>query len=256
MINTHDFFTDLLAHTTPIECFKLLRVDVDAKGHAISDTMDTDTRSVMLDAVATDTVNTITEKFGIQNGQLLNKMLANPAYAKDAGGAVQVTKRKDPAARLLPYLEFDGYANNTVGRLQLINENQIDSVLPHPNFKGATWDVVEEAPIAGIKELVAHAGMFPDPLCYFKINNGGLDITIDDRIIDAQSTFTFIDNVGLVNNITPQLSMPGCFIASVMIAILSTAGDKVIQISNKGVMQIIVDSGLVVYTYTLPAMIK
>jgi len=57
---------------------------------------------------------------------------------------------------------------------------------------------------------------------------------------------------GLSSTLSKQWHWP----VSVVMGILNLAGDKTLRISDEGVMQITVDSGIVEYNYKIPALTK
>mgnify|MGYP003703828891 CR=1 FL=1 len=58
------------------------------------------------------------------------------------------------------------------------------------------------------------------------------------------------------NGISGTISKAWQFPVAPVISILNLLGDKTLQISDQGALQIIVDSGTAEYTYTLPAQVK
>jgi hypothetical protein len=81
-----------------------------------------------------------------------------------------------------------------------------------------------------------------------KTENGELKFFFGDNSSHAGS-FTFATTTGSLGK---QLNWP----VAVVNSILSLPGDKTFKISDDGVAEIIVDSGLAVYHYKLPAQTK
>lgn len=81
-----------------------------------------------------------------------------------------------------------------------------------------------------------------------KTDNGELKFFFGDAASHAGS-FTFATTSG---SLSKQLNWP----IGVVNSILSLPGDKELKISDDGVLQITVDSGIAVYSYQLPAQTK
>ena len=79
-------------------------------------------------------------------------------------------------------------------------------------------------------------------------NSGDLKFFFGD-IASHAGSFTFAQTSGTLNK---QLNWP----VSVVNSILSLPGDKTFKISDDGVAEITVDSGLAIYYYKLPAQTK
>ena len=82
-----------------------------------------------------------------------------------------------------------------------------------------------------------------------KVEDGHLKFFFGDHSTHA-GNFIFQHDVG--GDIKRAWAWP----AKTVIDILDLAGDKVMRISDDGAAQIIVNSGLAVYTYTIPAQSK
>jgi hypothetical protein len=117
-------------------------------------------------------------------------------------------------------------------------------------FNGATWNITFEPTVAAIQRLKMQAQANSDaPNFQVKIENKNLKFLFGDHSTHS-GNFVFQPNV------TGTLKHTWSWPVSQVMSILSLTGDKTMQISDSGCMQITVDSGLAVYNYILPAQTK
>jgi hypothetical protein len=104
--------------------------------------------------------------------------------------------------------------------------------------------------VAAIQKMKFQASANSDePTFVTKTENGALKFFFGDHSSHA-GNFVFQDGVG--GTLTKSWSWP----VGAVISILGLAGDKSLKISDEGVMQITVDSGIATYNYLLPAQTK
>ena len=117
-------------------------------------------------------------------------------------------------------------------------------------FKGAKWDIEFQPSVASIQRLKFQAAANSEETTFTaRTENGDLKIYFGDHSSHA-GNFTFAAGTG--GSLSKQLNWP----VSVVNSIFSLPGDKTLKISDDGVAEIIVDSGLAVYHYKLPAQTK
>ena len=109
------------------------------------------------------------------------------------------------------------------------------------------WDVEFEPTVASITRLKYQASANSEETTFVaKTENNQLKFFFGDHSSHA-GDFVFAD--GISGTLTKSWSWP----VGAVIGILGLSGDKKVQISSEGVLQITVDSGIAIYTYKLPA---
>ena len=88
-----------------------------------------------------------------------------------------------------------------------------------------------------------------EPNFQARTENGDLKFFLGDHSTHA-GNFVFHSDVG------GTLSKPCMWPINQFKAIMDLVGDKKVRISDSGVAEIVVDSGLAVYTYLIPANVK
>ena len=117
-------------------------------------------------------------------------------------------------------------------------------------FRGLNWNVEFEPTVASIQRLRMQAQANAEtPHFAVRVVNNELKFSFGDHSTHA-GEFVFHNNAN--GTLARTLSWP----VVQVLAILSLVGDKYMQISDGGAMQITVDSGLAKYNYILPSQSK
>ena len=118
------------------------------------------------------------------------------------------------------------------------------------DYKGTGWDVDIEPSIASIMRLKKQASANSEENTFTtKVDGGDLKVYFGDH---SSHSGNFVFEAG----VTGKLSRAWAWPIKQVLAILSLAGDKTFKISDQGLCEIVVDSGLATYTYRLPAQQK
>jgi hypothetical protein len=127
----------------------------------------------------------------------------------------------------------------------------VDQALQTVKFKGVEWNVTFEPTKAKVSELQQVANIYGgiEPNFTVKVKEGDLIITVGAADGSFTGTRTFAQNV------EGELNDGFAWPLSQVLAILKLGmgGGCVMNISNKGALQISVDSGIGLYNYILPA---
>jgi hypothetical protein len=125
----------------------------------------------------------------------------------------------------------------------------INDQLKNVKMKQVKWGVEVVPSALSIQKLKFQSQAHSDASTFSsKTENGELKFFFGDHSSHAGS-FTFATTSG---TLTKQLNWP----VAVVNNILGLPGDKTFKISDEGVAEITVDSGLAVYKYMLPAQTK
>ena len=117
-------------------------------------------------------------------------------------------------------------------------------------FKGVKWNIEFEPSVAAIQRLKMQATANSEENNFqVKVENGDLKFFFGDHSTHAGN---FVFEQGVTGTLARAWSWP----VKAVIGILDLYGDKVMRISDEGAAQIVVDTGLAVYSYILPAQSK
>jgi hypothetical protein len=126
----------------------------------------------------------------------------------------------------------------------------INEKLKSVKMKTVKWNVEFVPSVASIQKMKFQASANSEETTFVaKTENGALKFYFGDHSSHA-GNFVFQDAVG--GTLNKNWNWP----VSAVISILGLPGDKEIKISDEGVAQITVDSGIAVYSYLLPAQSK
>lgn len=116
--------------------------------------------------------------------------------------------------------------------------------------KSPAWVIEFEPTVAGLQRLKMQAQAHGDePLFQVHTDQGALKISFGDHSTHAGE---FVFHSGITGDLRQRWS----WASKTIIPILDLAGDKILRISDEGVAEITVDSGLAVYRYSLLAQTK
>jgi hypothetical protein len=129
-------------------------------------------------------------------------------------------------------------------------KNIVEGKVKNVSFKGATWNIQFEPSVQSILRLKRQASANSEEL-YFstKVEKGDLKIYFGDH---STHSGNFVFQAGVTGTMTKTWNWP----VKAFLAIMDMPGTKTVKISDMGATEIIVDSGLAVYSYILPAQAK
>ena len=242
-----DILQDIVSHTHSLAVLTMLKIKPDTDTTIIESI--SEDRSVILKATTHKKIAEFIETFGMPDLHKLLYHLKNPEYAKDATLTVETGIRNNETVPT--HIHFENAAKDCHNDYRLMEKSIIEDKLKSVKSKVSTWDVVFEPTFAAIQRLKLMAGTLDqdDKLFVVKTENGDLNFYFGDQNTHA-GKFTFHYNV------SGKLSHTWAWPVEVVQKILGLDGDKILSISDHGVMMITVDSGLAKYDYMLPAQQK
>jgi len=177
------------------------------------------------------------------------KVLLNLAeYRENANIAVTHQERNGETVPV--GIHFENATGDFKNDYQFMAQEVIAEKLKTPKFKGANWDVEFEPTMIGIQKLKMQAQANSEEQNFQVItDNGNLKLLFGDRSTHA-GEFVF------QSGITGNLKGKWLYRVKQIISILDLVGDKTFRISDSGVAQITVNSGVAEYNYILPAYTK
>jgi len=242
-----DYLLDIVQHTHGLGVIGTIKVTGTATGTSIN-AFDQATKTVVLNADFKAPVAEFVGVFGMPNLDRLNTILNIPEYKEDA--KITVAKQKDTEGNDVPAsINFENKTGDFKNSYRFMSTAVINDQLKNVKMKPVKWGVEIVPTVASIQKLKFQAMAHSDATTFSsKTENGELKFFFGDAASHAGS-FTFATTSG---SLSKQLNWP----VNVVNSILSLPGDKEFKISDDGVAEITVDSGLAVYHYLLPAQTK
>lgn len=238
-----DHLLDLVEHTYDLGCIDLVKIAGDDKTTLINGLAED--RSVIVDGAFAGPVADFIGTFGMPNLSKLKILLNLQPYQEKA--KLTIT-RKDTGA--LDQLNFENDTGDFKNSYRFMATEVINEKLKTVKMKPVTWSIEFEPTVAGIQRLKMQASANAEEV-NFKAKTDGTDLKFffGDHSTHA-GNFVFQPNIG------GQLKREWAWPVKVVTSILDLTGDKVMRISDDGIAEITVDSGLAVYSYKIPAQSK
>jgi len=241
-----DFLQDLVSHTHSLGFLPLVKISASDKETTI-ESMAED-RSVILNAKTHNPVDDLEGTFGMPNLNKLDIHLKCPEYKE--GASIKVVKQERNGETIPTGLHFANTTGDFENDYRFMNSEVIAEKMKTVKFKGAKWDIEFEPSVASIQKLKFQAAAHTEePVFQVSIDNGSLVFSFGDASSHAGS---FVFQAGVDGKLRQTWAWPVAQVQS----ILNLAGDKTIRIADAGALQIVVDSGISVYEYILPAQSK
>jgi hypothetical protein len=238
-----DHLLDLISHTHSLGCINQIRIsgtDTETNFNALAED-----RSVIIDGGFVNPVPDFMGTFGMPNLEKLKILLNLQEYKEDAKLSIS---RRDTGAP--DQMNFENKIGDFKNSYRFMAEALANEKIKPPKFKGVKWNVEFEPSVAAILRLKMQASANAEEATFqAKVEQGDLKFFFGDHSTHA-GDFVFQPDVG--GDIKRAWPWP----VKIVTGILDLAGDKVMRISDEGAAQIIVNSGIAVYTYTIPAQTK
>ena len=244
-----DHLLDIVKHTMPlgIELIKITGSKTDTQLNSIAED-----RSVIIEAKLKAPLAEFQGTFGLPNLTKLNTILGIPEYAKEATLSILTQdKEVDGTVTKIPTgVSFINKAGDFKNDYRFMGAEIINDKLKTVKFRGVKWNVDFAPAVSSITRLRYQAAANSDVTTFVaKTENGALKFYFGDAASHA-GNFTFEAQV------QGTLSKAWSWPVSQVNTILALAGDKTFKISDEGAAMITVDSGLIEYSYIIPAQTK
>jgi hypothetical protein len=238
-----DHLLDLVSHTFDLGSIEQVRVvGTDAETKIFGKAED---NSIVVEGTTINPVAEFIGTFGMPNLAKLKILLNLQEYKEDA--TLAINRKADNAPDQLNFVNKAGDFKNSYRFMaaEVANE-KIKTV----KFKGVKWNIEFEPSAAAIQRLKMQATANSEENNFqVKVENGDLKFFFGDHSTHAGN---FVFEPGVTGTLNRAWSWP----VKAVIGILDLYGDKVMRISDEGAAQIVVDTGLAVYSYILPAQSK
>lgn len=205
--------------------------------------------SVIVEGKFKEVVTEFSGTFGMPNLDKLNTILNIPEYEKDA--KITLIQRADADGVTIPAgIRFENTNNDFVNEYRFMTTKLINEKLKPLKFKGAKWNVDFSPGLISLQRLKFQSQANRDKTTFVaKTDKGALKFYFGDPSTHA-GDFVF------ENNITGTISRAWQWPVGAIISILDLPGDKTYKISDDGATMITVDSGIIEYSYIIPAQTK
>jgi hypothetical protein len=241
-----DILLDIVEHTRALEGVELLRVEgTDQQTEIIANATGPDT-NLMVSAILKNPIGDFIGTFGMPNLNNLSTILSFEDY--DSESTITV-KRKDRDGVDTPdSIHFETKNSDFVNDYRLMPGNVVVNIVKKPRATVQLVFNVEFTPsIASIQRLKRQASANSNETTFVtKLEGTDLKVYFGDH---SSHSGNFVFNSDTAGKLSHGWAWP----IKQVLAILNLAGDKTFKISDQGLCEIVVDSGLAVYTYRLPA---
>lgn len=240
-----DYLHDIVQHTHSLGIIDLVKI-TGTDQETLIDSIAED-RSVIVQARFKNPVPEFVGVFGMPNLGKLNTILNIPEYKEDAELGIISQDRNGSTVPV--GIRFENKNGDFKNEYRFMASEIISDKLKAVKMKQVKWNVEFNPTVANIQRLKFQASANSEETTFVAKTDGGkLKFFFGDHSSHA-GDFVFQDGVG-------SLSKPWNWPVNAVIGILGLAGDKSMKISDEGVMQITVDSGIAEYNYLLPAQQK
>ena len=202
-------------------------------------------RSVIVQAKLNGPVAEFVGTFGMPNLGKLNTILGIPEYKENAKITLKLRADAVPEG-----LHFENAAGDFKNDYRFMSQEIVSDKLKSVKMRAVNWGVEFEPSVAAIQRLKFMASAnSEEPVFTVKKEGTELKFFFGDHSTHAGNFVFQADCAGTLNK---ALSFP----VAAIISILNLSGDKKFSLSDDGVAQITVNTGLATYNYLLPAQTK
>ncbi|WP_353479939.1 hypothetical protein [Haliscomenobacter sp.] len=238
-----DYLLDIVQHTFDLGCIDLIKITGTDSATTVGGLAED--KSVIIDAQFANPMADFVGTFGMPNLGKLKTLLNLQEYREDA--KLAVTRKANGE---LDGITFENKVGDFKNNYRFMASDIVNDKLKTLKFKGVNWHITFEPTVAAIQRLRMQAQANSEEL-NFQVKTDGKDLKF---FFGDHSTHS--GNFVFQHDITGALKHAWSWPVSQVMSILSLTGDKTMQISDDGCMQITVNSGLAVYNYILPAQTK
>ena len=241
-----DYLLDIVQHTHSLGFISLVKITGDDKETTIEGLAED--RSVILKGKFHKTVPEFIGTFGMPNLDKLGIILKISEYASDAKISINTQERN--GAEVPVGIHFENAGGDFQNDYRFMASEIVNDKLKSVTMKDVKWSVEFTPTVASIQRLRMQISANSDEAA-FVAKTEGKDLVL--HFGDASShagNFVFQHDVG------GKVDRGWAWPVDQVSKILSLGGDIEYKISDDGVTEITVDSGLGSYRYLLPAQSK
>ena len=244
-----DFLLDLLAHTSSLGCISLIKVDGSDKGTKVSSF--SDDKTILFSGKFNQPVADFDGVFGLPNLSTLKTIIGFDEY--DEKAKITVIRTKKDNVEIPTTIHFETSTGDFLNDYRLMSKALVEEQIQNFEFndgKGPSYDITFVPSAISIQRMKKQATANSEENHFsFALSKGDLRVFFGDPSTHS-GNFVFEPAVN------GKLTRPWMWPVKVFLSIMDLSGDKVLHISDQGLAQITVDSGLAQYTYQLPGQAK
>jgi hypothetical protein len=240
-----DYLVDIVKHTQGLG-IDLVKITGTATDTTIASVAED--RNVILEAKFKRPMSQFTGVFGLPNLTKLNTILGIQEYRDDA--KLTITTQNRNGEDVVAGVHFENKAGDFKNDYRFMSAEIVNEKLKAVKFRGVKWNVDFIPDAVNIQRLKWQAAANSDEITFIaKTDKGQLQFSFGDASSHA-GNFIFADEI------TGTLAKSWSWPVAAVITILGLTGDKTFKISDEGAAMITVDSGLIEYSYIIPAQTK
>ena len=241
-----DNLLDLISHTNSLEGIDLVKVigtDTETKITGIAED-----KSIILFGQFKTPIADFIGTFGMPSLGKLKTILSIEEYKENAVINVAHGTKEDPEVPVA--LNFENKNKDFRNSFRFMAKNVVEDRIKNVAFSGTKWDVEFAPTNVNIQRLKWQAAANSEETTFtVKTNGKDLMVFFGDPSGHA-GDFVFQSDVS--GNMNRAWRWP----VKVFLSIMDLYGDKTVRFSDAGVAEVIVDSGISVYSYYIPAQTK
>lgn len=241
-----DYLKDLIDHTYGLENIDLIKItgtDKETTLNAIAED-----KSVIVSGSFKTPIADFIGIFGMPNLGKLKTIIGFEEY--DSEAKINVTRVQRDGVDVPSAIHFETKNNDFINDYRLMTKSIIEEKIKSVVFKDPPWNVEFEPSIAGILRLKKQHQANSEEQ-HFTAKTDGTDLKI---YFGDPSTHSgnFVFQPQINGTLTKAWHWP----VKQFMNIMDLVGDKTVRISDSGVAEVRVDSGIATYRYLLPANAK
>jgi hypothetical protein len=238
-----DYLLDIVKNTYGLGVISLVKIEGTEAETSIE--ASSEDRTIIVHAKFKNPIPEFIGTFGMPNLGKLNIILGIPEYAENAD--ISLVRSDNNGESVPESLHFKNASGDFQNDYRFMKQSVVLDQVKTIKFKGVKWNVEFEPTVANINRLKYQANANAEETTFTAKTDGtDLKLFFGDHSNHAGS---FV----LQSDVNGTISKGWKWPVSAIISILSLSGNKVFRISDEGVAQITVDTGLAMYSYLLPA---
>ena len=241
-----DYLQDIVQHTHGLGFIDLVKIEGTDKETKLEGLAED--RSVIVKATFKNPAVEFMGTFGMPNLNKLDLLLKIPVYKDNA--KLEIQKQERNGEEVPVGIHFENDTGDFKNDYRFMTSEIISEKLKSVKFKGVEWNVTVMPTVASIQRLAYQSQVHAEETTFVAKTDGtDLKFYFGDHSTHAGD---FVFESSVEGKLTQGWAWP----VQQIQAILKLSGDKTMMFSDQGAAQIVVDSGLAVYEYILPAQSK
>ena len=241
-----DYLQDIVQHTHGLGFIDLVKIEGTDKETKLEGLAED--RSVIVKATFKNPAVEFMGTFGMPNLNKLDLLLKIPVYKDNA--KLEIQKQERNGEEVPVGIHFENDTGDFKNDYRFMTSEIISEKLKSVKFKGVDWNVTVMPTVASIQRLAYQSQVHAEETTFVAKTDGtDLKFYFGDHSTHAGD---FVFESSVEGKLTQGWAWP----VQQIQAILKLPGDKTMMFSDQGAAQIVVDSGIAVYEYILPAQSK